>query len=83
MTGAIRKADAKRRRKENTAGRFFIDEECISCGACWKLAPDLIHSHIVHTFAYFARQPQNPQEEELSHEAIRICPVGAIGEENS
>lgn len=75
-----RTADVLRRRRENAFGRFFIDDECIICGACWRLVPEIILSHEVHTFAYFFRQPNTTRETEACREALRICPVGAIGE---
>jgi len=81
VTEPIRNADPKRRRSENAAGSFFIDDECISCGACWALAPLLIESHPVHTFAFFGRQPFGPEEKKLAFATIQLCPVGAIGEE--
>ncbi len=77
-----RKADLLRIRKENSAGPFFTDDECISCGACWALAPALIKSHAIHTFAFFQRQPESIEEWKLCREALKICPVGAIGEKN-
>ena len=64
-------------------GGFFIDEECISCGACWQLAPTLISSLPVHAFAYFSRQPVTDQETREAENALLICPVGAIGAEES
>jgi ferredoxin len=79
----VRKADQSRRRPENVPGCFFIDEECISCGACWRLAPTFIFSHPVHTFAFFSRQPVTDRETRVAEEALLICPVGAIGTEDS
>ena len=79
----IRKADPSRRRAENANGPFFIDDECISCGACWRAAPSVISCHPVHTFAFFSRQPGTQAELAEAGEALRICPVGAIGIEDS
>jgi ferredoxin len=78
-----RAADPARRQPENAPGPFFIDEECISCGACWRIAPGWISSHPVHTFAFFSQQPQTAQEKELCLEALAMCPVGAIGKEET
>ena len=79
----VRKADRSKRRPENAPGCFFIDDECISCGACWRLAPTFIFSHSVHTFAFFSRQPVTDRETRVAEEALLICPVGAIGAEDS
>lgn len=73
-------ADFGRRRNENAAGAFFVDEDCISCGACWKLAAGSIKSHELHTYAFFYRQPISEGERELCRAAKEICPVKAIGE---
>lgn len=75
-----RLADPARARRENVPGAFFVDDACISCGACWNIAPDLIVSHPVHTYAFFGRQPAGERETELARAALQTCPVGAIGE---
>lgn len=72
-------ADSNKKRSENVAGRFFVDDQCISCGACWREAPDFFKSHEVHTFAYVQRQPQTEAEVRACNTALNICPVEAIG----
>lgn len=69
------------RRAENAPGPYFVDDRCISCGACWRLAPELLTSHAVHTFAFFCRQPENEEAEALARAALHLCPVGAIQRE--
>jgi ferredoxin len=69
------------RRPENAPGPYFVDDSCISCGACWRHAPELLVSHPVHTFAYFERQPENSAEEASAASALALCPVGAIKRE--
>ena len=73
--------EQKTRRPENASGPYFIDDTCISCGACWRLAPELISSHPVHTFAFFSRQPGNTAETENAEAAVKLCPVNAIHQE--
>lgn len=75
--------DLDRKRRENAPGAFFVNEECISCGACWQLAPELITSHPVHTYAFFSRQPAGEAELDRAREALLTCPVNAIGEQQA
>ncbi len=63
---------------ENTEGRFKVLNTCISCAACWKLAPSLLKSHSVEAYAFFYKQPEDATELSLARQAIKICPVCAI-----
>lgn len=65
--------------QENIPGPFFVDQQCISCGACWRAQPDFFKSHEVHTYAYLHRQPSTKSEFEACDEVLKICPVEAIG----
>lgn len=66
-------------RGENAHGRFFVDDTCISCAACWKAAPNHITNHPVEMYAYFSEQPKSSEELEVCLKAKNICPVNAIG----
>ena len=66
------------RRTENVPGPFFVDEKCISCAACWNLAPVIFKSHPIETFAFVFHQPANLSETELCLAAQKLCPVAAI-----
>lgn len=74
-------AALEHRRPENAPGPYYVNDSCISCGACWRLAPALLRSHPVHTFAFFGRQPETEAEKELAEAAVNLCPVGAIKRE--
>lgn len=63
---------------ENNCGRFKVLNNCISCAACWKLAPRLLKSHPIEAYAFFFKQPQNKREVSLAYKTIKICPVEAI-----
>lgn len=63
---------------ENTDGRFKVLNTCISCAACWKLAPSLLKSHPVEAYAFFYKQPEDDHEVSLARQTIKICPVLAI-----
>lgn len=70
------------RQKENVCGEFYVDDTCISCAACWKEAPRNFVSHPVHTYAYVGKQPETTLERKLCEQALKKCPVGAIGRES-
>lgn len=72
-------ADPNLKWPENVPGKFYVDQKCISCGACWRKDPEHFKSHEVHTYAYIQNQPKKSLELELCHEVRKICPVEAIG----
>ncbi|WP_347356912.1 ferredoxin [Bdellovibrio sp.] len=59
--------------------KFFIGPDCLSCGACWKEAPDNFRSHDVDANAYVHRQPQSEKELQECKAAQEICPISIIG----
>lgn len=72
-------ADINLKWPENAPGKFYVDQKCISCGACWRKDPEHFKSHDIHTYAYIQHQPKENLELELCHEVRNICPVEAIG----
>lgn len=64
---------------ENVQGDFFVDNACISCGFCWREAPDIFASHPIDTYAYVQRQPQDEAEKIAVQIILDTCPVQAIG----
>lgn len=63
--------------------KFFVGSACLSCGACWKEAPDNFRSHDVQAHAYVHRQPQSEKEFQQCKAAQAICPIGIIGQTES
>lgn len=72
-------ADPAKSREENIPGDFYVDDTCISCGACWRLDPAHFASHEIHTFAFVCLQPVTDDERKAAEAALEICPVNAIG----
>lgn len=72
-------ANVAKKRQENVAGEFFVDEQCISCGACWAAAPEFFFSHPIHTYAFVYKQPTDTVKQKLCQSVLEICPVEAIG----
>ena len=72
-------ANPNRAYSENVPGEFFVDETCIDCDLCRQTAPNNFKrdEQSGHSFAF--QQPQTPEEEALCEEAMRNCPVEAIG----
>jgi len=73
-------ADFRSKRPDNVPGKFFIDDTCISCAACWQAAPQNIDTHPIETYAFITKQPETREEHEHCLTAKKLCPVGAIGE---
>jgi ferredoxin len=63
----------------NVKGKYYIDIDVCTCSAaCEYSAPNHIVIDDQDYTAYFAKQPQNSEEEEQCREAMNCCPVEAI-----
>jgi len=74
-------ADKEAKWKQNKAGKYYVDDQCISCDACCVEAPDFFAMNDEDGHAYVQKQPQKPQDFEECENALAACPVGAIGED--
>jgi ferredoxin len=65
--------------EDNTLGPWYVDKQCILCSVCSELAPKNFResAHGDHDVVY--KQPETSQEEVQCHQAMRECPVDAIG----
>jgi ferredoxin len=72
-------ADKANKHKENAAGRFYVDEQCIDCDLCRETAPDFFTRFEDGGYSIVKKQPAAPAEIELCNEALAHCPVNAIG----
>jgi glyoxylase-like metal-dependent hydrolase (beta-lactamase superfamily II) len=66
-----------RRNPDSAPGDWYIDTNCIDCGASCSVAPGLIVEG--NGFSIFARQPSNPDEETAAWRAAIVCPTASIG----
>ena len=64
---------------ENVRGPFFVDEGCISCGLCMEKAPYNFTFTVCFKHAFWNKQPETEEEQEQCMEALKSCPVDAIG----
>ncbi|GIW22345.1 MAG: hypothetical protein KatS3mg068_1352 [Candidatus Sericytochromatia bacterium] len=72
-------ANFNRRFKINAKGKFYVDNKCIACDNCVGLASDFFKMNDDLGHAYVYKQPTNIEEEKICIEAMKVCPVNAIG----
>jgi len=70
-------ASLARRLDTNVAGDFFVDAECIDCGTCRWMAPDVFDRRRGHSRVH--AQPTDGARMRRAEQAAIACPVAAIG----
>ena len=70
-------AHPRRRRGENVAGDFYVDDTCIDCDTCRWLAPETF-TRKGDMSAVWA-QPETPALRQRALEALTACPTASIG----
>ncbi|MCS6873279.1 MAG: ferredoxin [Pyrinomonadaceae bacterium] len=73
-------ANLQKRLPDNVAGKFYVDSTCIDCDVCRDTAPANFKRNDEHGYSYVYKQPENAEEVALCEEAMRACPVEAIGD---
>ncbi len=76
-------AEIDNRYPENTAGTFYVDDQCIDCDLCRETAPDNFTRFEDGGYSYVYKQPENEEETALCQEALDGCPVEAIGSDGT
>jgi ferredoxin len=74
-------ADSSNKYAENVPGKYYVDDQCIDCDLCRETAPANFGRSDEGGHSYVIKQPENPEEEALSKEAMEGCPVEAIGDD--
>lgn len=74
-------ANSNKKHPLNQDGRFFTDLDCIDCGLCIDLAPQVFRRDDEDGYAYIHRQPTTPAEFEATQVALDACPMESIGEQ--
>ena len=72
-------ADVADKYKENAAGPFYTDLQCIDCDLCRQTAPKNFARNGAGGYSFVMRQPANEDELKQCQEALEGCPVDAIG----
>ena len=73
-------ADVANKYPENTAGKYYVDNQCIDCDLCRETAPDNFKRNDDGGYSFVFKQPESPDEEARCKEAKEGCPVEAIGD---
>jgi len=68
--------DSRKPHRANASGDWFVDTECIDCGASCNVAPGLIVRSGGQSV--FARQPATPEEETAAWRAALVCPTASV-----
>jgi glyoxylase-like metal-dependent hydrolase (beta-lactamase superfamily II) len=64
------------RNPDSAPGDWYIDTECIDCGASCHVAPGLIVER--NGKSVFARQPVSPRDRIAAWRAVLICPTASV-----
>jgi ferredoxin len=72
-------ADLANKFPENVPGRYYVDDQCIDCDLCRQAAPKNFKRDEESGHSFVFQQPQTAEEETQCDEAMRSCPVEAIG----
>jgi glyoxylase-like metal-dependent hydrolase (beta-lactamase superfamily II) len=67
------------RNSDSAPGDWYIDTECIDCGAACHVAPGLIARR--NGKSVFARQPQTPEDRLAAWRAMLVCPTASVRSE--
>jgi len=70
-------ASLTERLPDNAPGPFYVDNTCIDCDACRRIAPSVFAEGSDHS--YVARQPGDESERRRALMALVSCPTGSIG----
>lgn len=74
-------ADKTQKWEDNVPGRFYVDKECILCSLCTDIAPDNFKESEDGDHDFVHQQPRTPEELEKCLDALKQCPVDAIGQD--
>ena len=58
---------------------FFIMPHCIACTTCSTVSPSVFKVNDTGTTAIIINQPRNPVDTKKTMNALKSCPVAAIG----
>src|SRR5271154_1932458 len=71
----------RERHQDNAPGDWFVDRDCIDCGASRTVAPGLIHESGGQ--CVFQHQPETPAETMQAWRARMLCPTASIRTESA
>jgi ferredoxin len=74
-----RMANKAEKWKDNAAGKFYVDQQCIDCDLCRETAPAFFKRQEEGGYSFVFNQPTTEEDVQLCMEALEGCPVEAIG----
>ncbi len=72
-------ADRNSKFKQNSPGKYYVDDQCIACDACVMEADNFFEMNDDDGHAFVKSQPKSEKEIEECENALAACPVEAIG----
>jgi len=72
-------ADVNMKAKKNVAGKYYVDQSCISCGQCRDIAAGYFEEDQESGGFYVSKQPETPEGVAACEDSVKACPVEAIG----
>lgn len=75
-------SDSNDRVKDNVAGSWYVDSQCIDCDLCRTTAPANYKQNPDEGYSFIYKQPENEEEIKLCQQALEECPVEAIGKDS-
>lgn len=66
---------------DQVPGTFYVDECCINCVECRRIAPEFFKGDEWDDHVIVYKQPTEPQDVAVCLEAMDACPVWAIGDD--
>jgi ferredoxin len=76
---SLKMADPHDKVPGQPSGKYYVDTQCIDCDLCRETAPANYMRNDEEGFSYVYKQPETPEEETLTKDALDNCPVEAIG----
>jgi formylglycine-generating enzyme required for sulfatase activity/ferredoxin len=73
-------AERNDKHSENIFGAYYVDTSCIDCDLCRATAPNLF-GRADDGISIVTKQPSDETENTLAREALKGCPVEAIGDD--
>ncbi|AHF89249.1 ferredoxin [Opitutaceae bacterium TAV1] len=65
--------------EQNSAGKFYVDSQCIDCDLCRETAPNFFSRYDDGGYSFVKAQPTTEEDIAQCMEALEGCPVEAIG----
>lgn len=72
------KQDSFTKFAENVPGKYYVTDQCNSCGLCKSVADELFDFNNEGTYYYVCKQPISQAEQAMMDDAIEFCTANGI-----